>query len=333
MVDERERHGPYKSLVDLCRRIDLSRLSRRVFDALIRSGSLDGLGPNRATLMANLEQAMQASEQSARSREAGQVDFFGSSALAAASAELSLKPAAEWNASQRLAGERETLGLFLTGHPIAPYEQDLRYFASGRIADFASDRPSVPIDTARSYTDARTVTLAGLIVEIRRRGPRVSFMLDDRSGRMEVTMFEEVYQRHRELIVKDTLVQVEGALRFDEFSDAWRLAARQLQALDTVRERLARHLLISWPDVSDAPQLVSRLEALLRDARDARDGQCSVLLRYRTREANGTLSFGEDWKVRPSRQLLERLEHLLGSGTARLSYSLEPLPGSTALAN
>jgi DNA polymerase III subunit alpha len=330
MVGERELAGPYKSLVDVCRRLDLSRLSRRVFEALIRSGSLDGLGPNRATLMANLEQAMAASEQSARSREAGQVDFFGSSALAAAAAALTLKPVAEWNASQRLSGERETLGLYLTGHPIAPYEQDLRYFASGRIADFASDRPTAPVDTARSYMDARSVTLAGLIVEIRRRGPRVSFMLDDRSGRMEVTMFEEVYQRHRELVVKDALVQVEGTLRFDEFSDAWRLAARQLQALDTVRERLARHLLITWPQVANTQALLPQLEALLRQARD---GQCGVLLRYRCRQADGTLSFGEDWKVRPSRTLLEQLEHLLGSGAARLSYSLETQPGSTAVAH
>ena len=330
IVEERDRHGPYQSLVDLCRRIDLSRLSRRVFEALIRSGSLDGLGANRATLMANLEQAMQASEQSARSLEAGQVDFFGPSALAAASAALTLKPVPEWNASQRLAGERETLGLYLTGHPIAPYEPDLRYFASGRIADFALERPSTPVDAARAWQDARSVTLAGLIVEIRRRGPRVSFMLDDRSGRMEVTMFEDVYQRHRDLVVKDALVQVEGALRFDEFSDAWRLAARQLQPLEAVRERLARHLLISWPEGADAAQLIPQLEALLREARD---GQCSVLLRYRCHEARGTLSFGEDWKVRPSRALLERLEHLLGPGMARLGYSLEALSGSTALAN
>src|SRR5580693_727429 len=91
VVQERERRGPYRSLADLCRRIDLSRLSRRVFEALIRSGSLDGFGANRATLMANLDQAMQASEQSARSHEAGQVDFFGLGALAAASAAVTLK--------------------------------------------------------------------------------------------------------------------------------------------------------------------------------------------------------------------------------------------------
>jgi DNA polymerase III subunit alpha len=330
VVQERERRGPYRSLADLCRRIDLSRLSRRVFEALIRSGSLDGFGANRATLMANLDQAMQASEQSARSHEAGQVDFFGLGALAAASAAVTLKSLPEWNASERLAGERETLGLYLTGHPIAPYEQDLRYFASGRIADFAGERPSGTTDPARSYADARSVTLAGLIVEIRRRGARVSFMLDDRSGRMEVTMYEEIYQRHRELIVKDALLQVEGSLRFDEFSDAWRLAARQLQSLDSVRERLARHLLITWPDGADSARLLARLEAMLRDARD---GQCGVLLRYRSGVANGTLSFGDEWKVRPTRVLLEQLEQLLGCGMTRLCYSLEALWPSTALAN
>jgi DNA polymerase-3 subunit alpha len=309
IVAERDRHGPYKSLVDLCRRSDLSRLSRRVFEALIRSGSLDALGCNRATLLANLEQAMQASEQSARSREAGQVDIFGLNALAAASAALALKPVAEWSASQRLAGERETLGLYLTGHPIAPYEQDLRYFASGRIVDFASDRPAVPVDAARAYLDARNATLAGLIVEIRRRGARVSFMLDDRSGRMEVTMFEEVYQRHRELIVKDALVQVEGALRFDEFSDAWRLAARQLQSLETVRERLARHLLLAWPPAADARQLIPAARGIAATGARRTMQRAAALPLPR---GHGTLSFGEDWKVRPSRELLEQLEHLLG---------------------
>ncbi|HEY1726671.1 MAG TPA: DNA polymerase III subunit alpha [Steroidobacteraceae bacterium] len=331
VVDERERHGPFQDLIDLCRRLDLSRLSRRVFEALIRSGSLDALGANRATLAAHLEHALQASEQSARTRAAGQSDIFGSSSHPKEASEaLVLKPVAEWNASQRLAGERETLGLYLTGHPIAPYEPDLRYFASGRVGDFAGDRPSAPLDPARAWADARQVTLAGLIVEVRKRAARVSFMLDDRSGRMEVTMYDEVYQRHRELIVKDTLLQVEGALRFDEFSDAWRLQARQMQSLDAVRERLACQLLIDWPDARGADARLAQLEVLLRQARG---GKCSVLLRCHTDRADGVLSLGDEWKVRPSRELLEQLEHEFGAGNARLNYSLEALSGSAALAH
>jgi DNA polymerase-3 subunit alpha len=230
-----------------------------------------------------------------------------------------LKPLPEWSDSQRLAGERETLGLYLTGHPIAPYEPDLRWFASGRIKEFALERPSAPVDTARPYLDARSVKLAGLILEIRRRGTRVSFVLDDRSGRMEVTLFEEVYQRHRDVVLKDALVQVEGGLRFDEFSDAWRLQARQVIALDAVRERLARSLVLGWP--SAAPrELLERLQGLLERHRG---GQCGVLLRYRSADAIGLLSFGAEWKVRPTRDVIEQLEGLLGPGNVQLRYHVD----------
>ncbi|MGH8256036.1 MAG: DNA polymerase III subunit alpha, partial [Steroidobacteraceae bacterium] len=267
IVEERAAHGPYSSLIDLCRRIDLARVSRRALEALVRAGGLDALGLNRASLMANLEMATQAGEQAARSQEAGQVDLFGSPVPAhdaGASAPTTPPGAAmppgaasmpgptplsvpEWSASQRLAGERETLGLYLSGHPIAPYEADLRHFASGRIAEFLSERAPAPSEGGRPYSEARSVRLAGLILEIRRRAGRVSFVLDDRSGRIEVTLFEESYQRHRDLIVKDALVQVEGTLRFDDFSDAWRLAAKQMTALAAVRERLARALILTCP--------------------------------------------------------------------------------------
>jgi DNA polymerase III subunit alpha len=328
LVDERERNGPYRSLVDLCRRIDLSRVNRRVFEALIRSGSLDELGENRATLMAGLDEAMLGGEQNARRHQAGQADIFGGSSSATHSEPSNLRSLAEWSDSQRLAGERETLGLFLTGHPIAPFEPDLRYFASGRIAEFASERPAGPIDPARSYIDARNVTLAGLILEIRRRGTRVSFMLDDRSGRMEATMFEEVYQRHRDLIVKDALVQVEGALRFDEFSDAWRVAVKTVQKLDSVRERLARRLVLSGSAAIFNGQTLMRLEALLRGSLG---GQCTILLSYRAAQASGTLSLGEEWKIRPTNALLEQLEHLLGPGSVRLVYG-QPISSNPAVA-
>ncbi|HEY6453349.1 MAG TPA: OB-fold nucleic acid binding domain-containing protein, partial [Steroidobacteraceae bacterium] len=152
-----------------------------------------------------------------------------------------------------------------------------------------------------------------------RRGPRVSFMLDDRSGRMEVTMFEEVYQRHRDIVVKDTLVQVEGSLRFDEFSDAWRLAAKQVTALEAVRAARARSLLLCWPSVPQE-QLLECLHALLEVHRG---GQCGVLLRYRCAVASGTLAFGAEWKIKPVRELLEQLESVLGAGNVRLRYSVE----------
>ena len=106
-----------------------------------------------------------------------------------------------------------------------------------------SDRPVAGLEAPR-FGGGRPVTVAGLIDEVKKRGPRVILTLDDRTGRIEVMLFEETYQKHRDLISKDALVLVEGLLRFDEFSDAWRLAARRITELDKVREQEARRLII-----------------------------------------------------------------------------------------
>src|SRR5271154_1132648 len=134
VIEERTRNGPYQSLPDLCRRVDLQRVNRRVFEALIRSGSLDRIGPNRATLSAELDRAMHLGEQNSRAMSVGQVDLFGLSAAENCAV-------ADWSDAQRLAGERETLGLFLSGHPISPYEPDLKFLVSARLVDVGGPKP------------------------------------------------------------------------------------------------------------------------------------------------------------------------------------------------
>ncbi|MEP7311874.1 MAG: DNA polymerase III subunit alpha, partial [Pseudomonadota bacterium] len=195
LVAERASRGAFTSIEDLCRRLDLTKINRRVLEALIRAGSLDTLGVNRATLMHCLTAAIQAGEQSSRARAAGQVDFFGVAPAAAQSSAVATAPLAqlpEWNEAQRLAGERETLGLYLTGHPIARFEKELSRLVTGRLVDLASERPPAAGEGGR-YFGGRAVSAAGLIYEIRKRGNRTSFVLDDRTGRIEVTLFEDVF--------------------------------------------------------------------------------------------------------------------------------------------
>ncbi|HEY7995374.1 MAG TPA: DNA polymerase III subunit alpha, partial [Steroidobacteraceae bacterium] len=121
LIGERARQGPFASLEDLCRRLDLQKVNRRVLEALLRSGSLDALGPNRATLMDRLAAAMQLGDQNMRAHEAGQNDLFGlvGDARASAPQPVPRAPLPEWSEAVRLTGERETLGLYLTGHPLA----------------------------------------------------------------------------------------------------------------------------------------------------------------------------------------------------------------------
>jgi len=333
LIAEREARGAFRSLTDLCRRMDLAKLNRRALEALIRSGSLDGLGLNRATLMHGLAAAMQLGEQSSKAVETGQDDLFG---LAAAEKTRSthdgdwIAPVADWSEPLRLAGERETLGLYLTGHPIDRFEADLPRFVSARIADLVSEKAPTS-EGGRGFSPGRPASVAGLIDEVRKRGPRVSVVLDDRSGRIEVTLFEDVYQQYRDLIAKDALVLVEGTLRFDEFSDAWRLAARRITDLHAARERDARRLILRWPADGEPGALITRFATLLEPWRN---GSCAVTIQYRATQVGCALNLGPEWNVRPARELIEHLEGFAGRGGVKLLYgppASAPSFGSGAL--
>jgi DNA polymerase-3 subunit alpha len=328
LIGEREARGAFQSLEDLCRRLDLQKVNRRVLEALLRSGSLDGLGPNRATLMDRLTTAMQLGDQNSRAHQAGQNDLFGlASAERPALTELRRTPALpEWSEAVRLAGERETLGLYLTGHPLARFESALPRFISHRIGDLVSDRPLAGLESGR-FGGGRPVTVAGLIDEVKKRGPRVILTLDDRTGRIEAMLFEETWQKHRDLIAKDALVVVEGLLRFDEFSDAWRLAVRRVTELDKLREQEARRLILRCAQVELA-RLCERLESILAPWRP---GPCPITVEYVGSSAAGALNLAEQWSVRASRELLEQLEGLLGREAVQVLYGAPPTSAGGAV--
>ena len=301
IVDERAAHGPYRSLPDLCRRIDLQRVNKRVFEALIKSGSLDHLGPNRATLTAELERAMHLGEQNSRAMSVGQVDLFGLAAAENAAV-------TDWSDAERLAGERETLGLFLSGHPISPYEPDLKFLVSARLVDVGGARPTAPLGE-RGWSQGKPATVAGLVLEIRRRPNRVTLILDDRSARLEVSLFEETFQQYRDIIVKDAILIVDGMLRFDDFIEAWRLQAKTMMDIDRARERFARRLCLKWPAQFDGPLGLKRFEDLLRPYLK---GPCGISVAVNREDYTGRLNLADSWSVRPSRELLDKLSALVG---------------------
>jgi len=313
IIEERDANGPYLSLPDLCRRVDLQRVNRRVFEALIRSGSLDRIGANRASLTAQLDRAVHLGEQNSRAMSVGQVDLFG---LAAAD-DMRVD---DWSEAQRLAGERETLGLFLTGHPITPYEPDLKFLVGARLVDVGGPKPAQAKGGPageRTWSAGKPATVAGLVLEIRRRPNRVTLILDDRTGRLEVSLYEETFQQHRDIIVKDAILVVDGSLRYDDFIEAWRLQAKSLMDIDRARERFARRLWLRWPDAFDGPLGLNRFEEMLKPYLR---GPCGVSVVVNRPDYSGRLNLGNAWSIRPTRELLDKLSALVGRDGWYLVY-------------
>jgi len=325
VMAERTHNGDFKTIEDFCRRIDLQKANRRVIEALIRAGALDVLGLNRATLMARLPDALARADQSTRASAAGQDDMFGLVGSGMVKPEqpqtTSLLP--DWDEDERLRGERDTLGLYLTGHPVTRYAADLRQVVTAPLGELADESPPQS-NGERGYgydPTSRNVIAAGLVVDLRKRGGRVSLVLDDRSGRLEVTLFEDAYQRFRALAVKDKVVVVEGRLAFDEFIGGWRITVKNMYGVDELRERYLRRLDIEW--TADAGvDFAARLKETLKPHLG---GRCSVWVRYRGAGASVPMSLGEAWKVHPAEILTRRLETWLGPASITLHYGTRPL--------
>jgi DNA polymerase III subunit alpha len=318
IINERAAAGRFESLTGFCARIDLQRVNRRTIEALIRAGALDSIGPNRATLMHRLPGALGRAEQSARAAAAGQEDLFGMAPAADPAAGAALQDEGEhlpdWSSAERLAAERDTLGLFLTGHPVDEVAADIAALASARIADLAADRPA---EGERGFNGSRRdVVVGGLVVDMRRRGNRVTLVLDDRSGRLEVTLFEEAWQQCQHVVAKDAIVFAEGNLRFDDFIDDWRLTAKRVVDLDSAMSERARRLLLRC-ERSGGGGFVAELQHALEPFRG---GRCPVMMVYRGPSAAARLELGEQWRIRPSLELLHRLGGLLGPDNVRLEY-------------
>jgi DNA polymerase-3 subunit alpha len=315
-VAQRQASGSYRDLADLCRRSDVTKVNRRVLEALIRSGAVDSLGANRATLMHSLPSAMQLADQTIRARVVGQDDMFGLlDSGPSVSTPVSNEVLPDWSRRVRLDGERDTLGLYLTGHPFEEFEHEVRPVISGRIADVTGDRPAP--STEGFHFKGKPATVAGMVFDLGKRGGRVIFTLDDRSGRLEASMFEETWQQYRSLIAKSAILIVEGSLRFDEYIDGWRLNAKRVLDIDQAREQYARRLVLRWPDGGDRG-FVKTLEQTLRPFRG---GRCAVAIRYQSSAARAELVMSEEWTVKPTRELTERIAQLCGNDGFRLLYS------------
>ena len=310
ILDARDRDGPFRDLFDFCNRVDIKKLNKRVMEKLILSGAMDRLGPHRAALMATLEEAMRAAEQHAKAQAVGQVDMFGVLTEEIDDVKKAFANVPHWPDKVWLEGERETLGLYLTGHPINQYSSELRRYTSGRLCDLHP--------TSRDTV----TTAAGLVIAARsmvtKRGNKMGiFTLDDRSGRLDVTLFSEALEKYEELMQKDRILVVSGQVSFDDFSGGLKMSARELLDINDARERFARAIRISLDEQRIDERFFPRLCEILEPARA---GVCPVQVNYRRPGSRVRLTLGTEWRVTPTDQLIDDLRVLLGRERVELVF-------------
>ncbi len=318
IIEERQSGGDYSDIFNFCRRVDLRKANKRVLESLICAGALDEimvatsggkLWDGRSTLMETLPDAMRAAEQHLRDRERGQWDLFGGGDENESVVDVSYQTSDPWGEDERLVGERDTLGLYLTGHPIDQYEEELGNMITQRMSSLVSDHD-------------KAVTLAGLMVSIRvvktRTGkPLAILVLDDRTGRIEMTLFAEAYEKYRHLLEKDAILVVRGTVTEDDYSGGLKMNIEELWSLDGARASYMRRLIIHL----DSHQLDGNpVEELMELLRPFCEGSCPVQIHYRQPQAVARVDLGVEWNVQPSESLFRRLRERLGNGAISPDY-------------
>lgn len=309
LLEERTQSGVFTDLFSLCQRVDSQKMHRRSLEALIKAGALDDLAPDRATLLASLEKAMQTAQQASQNKSLGQADLFGHiTGIAAAGEDYITTP--EWTEKERLIQEKSVLGLFLSGHLFNRYHLE---FTKQNLTQLRYFNPNT----------SQKTTLAGMITQVRtvstRQGERMAFLtLDDGTACVDLAIYAELYQQQRELIAVDNMVIVGGEVARDNYNSSYRLNVNQVWSIEQWRSRHAKAIVLQLSQTQLAAGILDTLETTLNFYKP---GTCPVLLDY-NRDDGSYVRFklSNAWCVRPCDDLLDITAKQLGVHNVRVLY-------------
>lgn len=312
IVTERKENGKFKDLYDFCKRVELRKVNKRVLEALVRSGAADDLGPGRGAMMASISNATQVAEQLHRNVSRGQDDMFGLDVTPATTDDGQQTGSSifadvpEWDERELLRGEKETLGFYFNGHPITTYENEISQIPCTRLSALKTG-PAI---------------IAGFIESVRMRsgsrGKTAELILDDRTARVQVTLYPEVNQRYQDIIVKDNLIIVKGEAKEDDYRGyGYFVDGKEVFTLDQVRQlRACLRLNLNEKLVQNG--VISKLQSVLATYKK---GKSPVYIDYTSKTATASLEFGESWKVQINDQLVDDLGSILGKERIKLNYN------------
>lgn len=352
MLAQRREHGPFRDLFDFCQRIDLKRANKRVLEALINAGALDGFKLNRPSLLATLPKALQLAERNAADASAGIGDLFGLAGGGAAVADIAANLEADWNGPEKLAREKDTLGFYLSGHPLESYRGVIDAIASGSLKSLMSqqslpssydgggggggDDEDGPAPAPVRRRPRRVPVVVGVwLADVKNVGgdrPGKLLTLDDRSAQVFAWLDYDSWMRFQHVLKKDTVVFVSGELGLSQREGRdpeWRIQAREFADLDGIMRAHAERIVLDWRMAAgDLPALKACLEPMRtnfhtgvgKTADTTANAGANIAVEYANSVAKGTLDLGPEWRVRPDWNGLEQLRRLLGPQSVRVQY-------------
>ena len=311
IITVREKDGRFLSIVDFCERVDPRKINKRVIESLIKCGAFDSTGHKRCQLMACYDNIMEKAQRLQRERSSGQSNFLeqfetSGSALSSGSVDFVPPDVPEWDHNELLKNEKETIGFYITGHPLSHFSDRL-----GLIVNADSS-------TLSRKTDRETVVLAGIVSNIRevttRRKETMAYVtLEDLKGSISVIFFPDIYRTAYELLHGEEPLLLKGALDIAE--DSNKVIATELTLLSSAAER-SHHAVYFTIDVKkSSAEDIATLGKQLKQY----PGKCDGFIRLLEETSETVIYLGEDVKLDPCLLLKREVDFILGAGASKFA--------------
>ena len=313
ILAEREANGPFESMADVCRRVTSKKMNKRVMEKLICAGVFDSLGKNRNAMSAHLPEVLRMATQLHRDEEIGQTDLFGGSMVVEEDEKLA-PDLPEWPERERLRKEKDALGLYLTGHPINEYEEEVNQIRSMKLSELAEEDPN------QKY-NKHPVRIAGLVSAIRTqntdKGKRAFVQLDDKTAYYEIFIFSNVFAEYEHLVEKEEVLIVEGTLNTEYHTGNTRLRIEALYSVEEARANYARSMQLNVSQDQAQNGFLDKLGSLIPEEGVS---ECPILINYETDEATAQLRLGPAYKAPLDNASLGALREYLGKDQVMINF-------------
>jgi len=321
IINERNANGPFKSMAEMCQRVKSRKISKRILETLVKAGAFDNLGINRNSLLEGLPEIVRIANQQHKDEEVGQNDLFGGS-IAVTEDEKVTPRLEEWDDKTRLKIEKLAIGLYLTGHPIDAYEEEVKEIRSRSLKQLSEDN-------GQTRYQKKPITLVGLIsaVSIRTtdRGKMAIITLDDKTGYYEFRLYDQNIEKFEHLLIKEELLVIEGTLNTLYGTSDIRFYANTLLDMESARNQFLSRLQLKINTNQTANGLLDQLDELLPSKLQNTENQeqkthCPVFIAYETENEKVELLLGSDISAPLGDDDIKQLKKVLGEDQVNLIY-------------
>jgi DNA polymerase III subunit alpha len=304
IIEARNAGGSFKSIFDFTERVDPKAVNKRVMESLVKSGGFDSVAANhhRAQLFAAIDSAIESGQRSQKSKASGQVSLFGAMMATMEVAEPPLPNAEQWSKQELLKGEKETLGFYISGHPLQGYEAAMKDIANADVDSLASN-----------FHHGAQVCLGGIIIEqsvrTTKKGDRFALLqIEDQYGSVKVVVWPETYKKSISVLQENAAVLVRGKLEIDD-GGAASIISDEIQSLVNLRERAAKLMSMRFPIEVVKSDRLDRLYELLDNHR----GDCEIVFEVELEDGQlARIQPNQFVKVRVTPELTNSITELMG---------------------